>query len=262
LSIVALLSRLEGRGQRSFVCHYAALALTNAHPTGDVLPRQLFEVAIQAAVGSKVVARETLSAMRKDVTAGLYGGKLADPLFRESQAESIGHYERKLKHLNKQKEGKKRLKKLAGNIDIPQSAFFDVLSSRPRAFSTSSRQHNLSSQSDNFSDHLPADLPPPSIDLSYALRASPTPFLPSRISSLERSTAISELGRLLSEPQPDIVAVLERFNDLVSSSTHSHVFTTAELQGITRALYQVSKRRAHILRVSTARRIRRSIGTS
>lgn len=44
--------------------------------SGDVLPRQLFEVAIQAAVGTKVVARETLSAMRKDVTAGLYGGEL------------------------------------------------------------------------------------------------------------------------------------------------------------------------------------------
>ncbi|KAK4689864.1 hypothetical protein P7C73_g250, partial [Tremellales sp. Uapishka_1] len=83
----------------------------------DVLPKQLFEVAIQAAVGSKVIARESVSAMRKDVTAGLYGG----------------HYERKMKHLNKQKEGKKRLKRLAGNIDIPQAAFFDVLSSRPRS---------------------------------------------------------------------------------------------------------------------------------
>jgi len=46
-----------------------------ADQTGDVLPRQLFEVAIQAAIGTKVVARETLSAMRKDVTAGLYGGE-------------------------------------------------------------------------------------------------------------------------------------------------------------------------------------------
>lgn len=48
---------------------------------GEVLPRQLFEVAIQAAVGTKVLARETLSAMRKDVTAGLYGGELASPVF-------------------------------------------------------------------------------------------------------------------------------------------------------------------------------------
>jgi len=79
----------------------------------DVIPRHLFEVAIQAVVGSKIVARETLSAMRKDVTAGLYGG----------------HYERKLKHLNKQKEGKKKMKRI-GNIELPQAAFFDVLSSK------------------------------------------------------------------------------------------------------------------------------------
>jgi translation elongation factor EF-4 len=49
--------------------------MISADLPGDVLPRQLFEVAIQAAIGTKVVARETLSAMRKDVTAGLYGGE-------------------------------------------------------------------------------------------------------------------------------------------------------------------------------------------
>lgn len=87
------------------------------------MPRQLFELAIQAAVGSKIVARASLSAMRKDVTAGLYGG----------------HYERKLKHLNKQKEGKKRLKKLAGNIEVPQTAFYNVLSQRPRTYATHAR---------------------------------------------------------------------------------------------------------------------------
>ncbi|CCF53334.1 hypothetical protein NDA11_002427 [Ustilago hordei] len=70
----------------------------------DIIPRQQFEVSIQATTGSKVIARETLSAYRKDVTAGLYGG----------------HYERKLKHLNKQKEGKKRLKALGvGRVQIP-----------------------------------------------------------------------------------------------------------------------------------------------
>jgi len=79
----------------------------------EVIPRQLFEVAIQAVAGNKVISRETLSAMRKDVTAGLYGG----------------HYERKLKHLNKQKEGKKKMKRI-GNIDLPQEAFFTVLSSK------------------------------------------------------------------------------------------------------------------------------------
>lgn len=75
-----------------------------------VIPRQLFEVPIQAAVGSKVVARETLSAMRADVTAGLYGG----------------HYERKLKHLVNQKESKKKMKRV-GSINLPQEAFFDLM---------------------------------------------------------------------------------------------------------------------------------------
>ncbi|KIK59544.1 hypothetical protein GYMLUDRAFT_74444 [Collybiopsis luxurians FD-317 M1] len=75
-----------------------------------VIPRQLFEVPIQAAIGKKVIARETLSANRADVTAGLYGG----------------HYERKMKHLENQKEGKKRLKRI-GTVDLPQEAFFDIL---------------------------------------------------------------------------------------------------------------------------------------
>ncbi|KIY73269.1 GTP-binding protein lepa [Cylindrobasidium torrendii FP15055 ss-10] len=78
-----------------------------------VIPRHLFEVPIQAVVGRKVIARETLSAMRADVTAGLYGG----------------HYERKMKHLDNQKEGKKRMKRV-GQVDLPQEAFFDILSKK------------------------------------------------------------------------------------------------------------------------------------
>lgn len=80
-----------------------------------VIPRQLFEVPIQAAVGKRIVARETLSAMRADVTAGLYGG----------------HYERKLKHLENQKESKRRMKRI-GNVDLPQDAFFDILSTKAK----------------------------------------------------------------------------------------------------------------------------------
>ncbi|KAF5330933.1 hypothetical protein D9619_005388 [Psilocybe cf. subviscida] len=78
-----------------------------------VIPRQLFEVPIQAAVGRKIIARETLKAMRADVTAGLYGG----------------HYERKMKHLENQKEGKRKMKKM-GTVDLPQEAFFDILSNK------------------------------------------------------------------------------------------------------------------------------------
>tara|TARA_A100000171_G_scaffold52012_1_gene68552 strand:+ start:605 stop:2410 length:1806 start_codon:yes stop_codon:yes gene_type:complete len=78
----------------------------------DLIPKQLFKIAIQAAIGGKIIARETVSAMRKDVTAKCYGGDVS----------------RKRKLLDKQKEGKKRMRQF-GKIDIPQSAFIAALKS-------------------------------------------------------------------------------------------------------------------------------------
>jgi GTP-binding protein LepA len=98
LSCIVHKSRSEARGRE--LCKRLS----------DLIPRQLFQIAIQAAIGGKIIARETVKAMRKDVLAKCYGGDIS----------------RKRKLLDKQKKGKKRMRNI-GNVEIPQSAFIAAL---------------------------------------------------------------------------------------------------------------------------------------
>ena len=110
---VQILVNSEPVDALSFICHRSKApnrGKVYCEKLKDLIPRQQFKIPLQASIGGKIIARETINSYRKDVTAKLYGGDVT----------------RKNKLLDKQKKGKKRMRQF-GKVEIPQSAFIKVL---------------------------------------------------------------------------------------------------------------------------------------
>lgn len=152
-----------------------------------------------------------------------------------------------MKHLNKQKEGKKRLKSLAGNIQVPQSAFYQVLQSRPRAYSTSA---GGGAPQDWLSEHLP---PVPPREIAEESTEDPIRLSRHDIAPHQRSEILANIHRQVSRPDAaDSDQLWAEFSRLYLSSP-TPLFSAAELRAIAKTMHTLSRRNRVRLRQANER---------
>ena len=158
-----------------------------------------------------------------------------------------------MKHLEKQKKGKLRLKKLAGNIDVPQSAFFEVLSSRPRGYSTCARDRRSYSSQHELSTAGGLLPPAPSVPNEQAPVSIPEPILPPSLHPQVRSTMLSDVLRLADSPTASASSIYAAWTELYLASPSSHVYSPVELSIVLKALHRANVRERSDARSSSER---------
>jgi pentatricopeptide repeat protein len=174
-----------------------------------------------------------------------------------------------MKHLEKQKKGKLRLKKLAGNIDVPQSAFFEVLSSRPRGFSTcarasgalysDSRRYGSVAGSTDIAQLLRPDISKAEGEVEEepatlsAQVSTPAPILPPTLHPRTRSTLLSNMLRLADSPTATAASIYSAWTELYLASPSSHAFSPVELVAVLRALHKTHQRERTIMPIAKER---------